>query len=447
MRSFEPVLDTRRFKVIATLAVAAATVVVCALLAQRAVTHQRALRGAGLNAAGEPARAFPYLVRSARAGLLGRLNAAPLLDLGEVSTRALGDPGFLKYHREVTPAVAARLAFASYAGALHRRPTSSTAVAGLADLFREIGNAELLGARRAGPTLTEVLEGSTRIPPEDRLVQAAYERAIGMEPANYFWYAYLADFFSERGRRQEALPLYEKAIELMPDLGWHYYLGATGPLPPDMFEAARRGMERALLTNRLVRPEKIESSLGALFDRQRDHEEALRHIKRAIELAPDPSRYLYQAAMTFNTQGRRSEAVDYFRRSLARGTLAERQEVGALSHLGRILLERGEFREAAECLTKARNAQPATYGIRVDLGRALQALGETGKAEAEYRQALSLDPTQQRAYTLLIGMYRTGGEFAKAIPLARRLAEMYPEDAKVKAMLDALYREMGTTPG
>jgi tetratricopeptide (TPR) repeat protein len=241
--------------------------------------------------------------------------------------------------------------------------------------------------------------------------------------------------------------LYEKAIELMPDLSWHYYLGAAGPLPAEMFEVARRGLDRALRTNRVVRPERIESSFGDLYARQRDHEGALQHYRRAIEIAPDPSQYLRQAAIIFESQGRGTEAAEYFRRALARGTLGVRQELSALSHLGRILIERGEHREAADVLARARNLQPASYAIRVDLGRAWQGLGELENAETEYRQALALDPTQRQAYSLLIGMYRAGGDVGRAIPLARRLVEMYPEDPKLKALLDDLYREMGTQPG
>jgi tetratricopeptide (TPR) repeat protein len=443
MRAIETALDSRRFKIVATLLVAAATLVACVLLAQRAAAYQRGLRGAAMHAMGDPARAFPYLVRAAGEGLLERLNAGPLLDLGEVSTRALDDPVFLRYHKEISPGLAAKLAFVSYARALDQRPTSSTALAGLAELFRKVGNIGLVGRGQGVPTVADVLARAGRPAPEDRLVEAAYLRAIEMEPANYFWYAYLADFLSERGRRPEALPLYEKAIELMPDLGWHYYLGATGPLPADMFEVARRGLERALLTNRVMRPEKMESSFGYLYERQRDYEGALQHYRRAIEMARDPSQYLYQEAIVFDSQGLKVEAVETFKRALARGTLGGRQQIGALSRLGRIQIERGDFREAAESLSRARSLQPASYAIRVDLGRAWQGLGEVEKAEDEYHQALALDPSQRQAYSLLIGMYRAGGDLARAIPLARRLVEMYPEDAKLRALLDDLYRGMG----
>src|SRR5262249_15130696 len=154
----------------------------------------------------------------------------------------------------------------SYAMALERRPTGAGAVAGLADLFRRMGQLKIL--RKSPPDIDEVSAGSGAT---DRLTRAAYLKAIEMEPSNYFWFAYLADFLVERGRRDEALPLYGRSMELMPDLSWHYYLGSSGPLPADLFDTARAALGRALVTNVVFRPEKIESNLGYLYERQRDY--------------------------------------------------------------------------------------------------------------------------------------------------------------------------------
>ena len=445
MVTLDSLLDTRRFKVIATTIVAIMSLGVCALLGHRAISYQRGLRGAALKTAGDPGRAYPYLVRAANTPLLGRLNAAPWIDLGEVAAWAMDDPVFLKHHDEVTPLLLARLSLSAYAQALSLRPTSTTAMAGLADLFRKVSNLDLIEERGTPPTIGEILERGKQTPVQDMLVERAYRKAIEMEPANYFWYAYLADFLRERGRDPEASPLYEKAIELMPDLGWHYYLGATGPLSPTMFDVAKRGLERALDTNQVVRPERIESSFGYLYERQRDYEGALTHYRRAIEMAPDPSQYLLSAAIVYSLAGRDTEALEYFKRALARDTLNRRQELSALTHLGRISFARRDLKEAVEYLSRARAIEPASYTIRVNLARVWQALGQIASAEIEYRQAIGLDQTRRQAYELLIAMYREAGNAAAAIPLARRLVEIDPDDAGLTDLLDALYHEMGTT--
>lgn len=445
METLDSLLDTRRFKVTATVIVAIASLGACAILGHRAITYQRGLRGASLKTAGDPGRAYPYLVRAANASLLGSLNAGPWIDLGEVAAWAMDDPSFLKQHGEVTPLSLAHLSFSAYAQALSRRPTSTTAVAGLADLFRKVSNLDLIEERATPPTIGEILERGRQTPVQDMLVERAYRKAIEMEPANYFWYAYLADFLRERGLDEQAAPLYEQAIELMPDLGWHYYLGATGPLSPAMFEIAKRGLERALSTNQVVRPERIELSFGYLYERQRDYEGALTHYRRAIEMAPDPSQYLLSAAIVYSLSGRNEEAIEYFKRSLTRGTLNARQELSALTHLGRILFARHELKDAAEYLSRARALEPASYAIRVDLARVWQAMGQLDNAETEYRQAIALDQSRRQAYELLIAMYREAGNAAAAIPLARRLVEFNPDDTELNALLDALYREMGTT--
>jgi len=427
----QSVLDTTGFKATATAAVGLAAMAACALLAHRGISYQRGVWGAGIYADGDPVRAYPYLVNASAAGGLASGNAMPLLDLGEVSTWAMDDATFLKYHHDLTPGRAARLAFVSYATALERRPTSSTAMAGIADLFRRAGAMDIL----APADLADVAR-------QDRLVEAAYHAAIRMEPSNYFWYAYLADFFVERGRREKALPLYGQAIELMPDLGWHYYLGSVGPLPADMFETARAGLERALESNVVFRSEKIESNLGYLYERQRDYETALAHYRKAVELAPDPSQYLYQAGVALALLERNDQAIEYFERALRRGTLGARLEQAASAVLGRILLSRSDMRGAVKHLGRARELAPASYDILIDLGRAWQAMGDLEKAETEFKHALELDPMQPRAYVQLIELYRGRQDYARAIPLARRLVELFPEDAAAKTRLDTLYREM-----
>jgi tetratricopeptide (TPR) repeat protein len=439
------VLDARGFKIAATGAVLLAAVLCCALIGHRAVAYQRALRGAALFADGDPLTAYPYLRDAAAAPLLGRLNAAPLRDLGELATWVLDDPRFHTYHPELGTEALARLAFTSHAAALIRRPASSYTMAGLADLVRRVS---MVRERRRSPGEPVPLAAVGAAPAprpataEDRLVEAAYRRAIEMEPSNYFWFAYLADFFQERGRRAEALPLYQKAIELMPDLGWHYYLGSNTRLPDDMFQAVRAGLEAALAGRPSIPREKIEASLGSVYERQDDHEAALLHYRRAIEQAPDPSRYLFMAASTLWSMGRRDEALAYYQRALDGGGLNGRQEVTALTMSGRILLAEGKAREAAAALARARSLDPGSYNARLDLGRAFEALGEPERAENEYTQALELDPTATRAYDLLIKLYRSRHDVARAIPLARRLVELYPDDPNARQQLDALYREM-----
>ncbi|HET9480203.1 MAG TPA: hypothetical protein VFP98_00470, partial [Candidatus Polarisedimenticolia bacterium] len=174
-------LDTRRFKIAVTAVLGLVACSTCVILGHRAVSYQRGVWGAALYASGEPVRAYPYLVNAAAAPLLGRLNAGPWLDLGEVAAWAIEDPRFRRFHPEVTPELAVRLAFVSHAEALLRRPTSSTAMAGLADLFRRV---RTLRVKASTPSLADLAapEGGGTRSPEDALVEAAYRKAIEMEP-------------------------------------------------------------------------------------------------------------------------------------------------------------------------------------------------------------------------------------------------------------------------
>ncbi|MGH9868344.1 MAG: tetratricopeptide repeat protein [Candidatus Polarisedimenticolia bacterium] len=414
------VLDSFLFKLAATVALGIGASAACLMLAHGAIAGQRAVRGGAVFADGDPAGAFPYLLNAARAGGLAALDASPMLDLGEVSTWSLDDERFRRRRPDVDLRMAEHLAFSSYAQALARRPASSYAMVGLADL---------------------VLHGSLEPGSHDALVEAAYRRAIEMEPAHPHWPVRLADFLLERGRRAEALALYGRAVALRPDLSWHPFLGSGEALPSDLFEAVRAGLTSALREGR-ASEEHIEASLGDLHERQGDHEAALLHYRRAIERAEDPSRDLFMAAGTLSSMGREQEALEYYRRSLAGKGLGRKQEVTALSWTGRLLLNQGRAREALEPLARARSLEPSSYAARLDLGRALEASGDPERAEIEYTQAMVLDPTAPRAYEMLIQLYRSRRDVARAIPLARRLVELRPEDPDARSQLDSLYREM-----
>jgi tetratricopeptide (TPR) repeat protein len=262
-----------------------------------------------------------------------------------------------------------------------------------------------------------------------------------MDPSRHHWHVRLGDFLLERGRRAEALALYGRAVALNPDLTWHPHLGSREALAPDLYQAVEGGLRSALASGTATE-ERIEAALGDLHFRQGHHERALQHYRRAIERASQPSRYLFLAAGALVSLGREQEALETYRRALAEGGLTRRQEVAALSWTGRRLLSQGSAREAAEALGRVRSLEPSSYAARLDLGRALEAIGHTDRAESEYTQALGIDPTAPGAYERLIHLHRSRGDAARAIPLARRLVELRPGDGAARDQLDALYREI-----
>ena len=117
--------------------------------------------------------------------------------------------------------------------------------------------------------------------------------------------------------------------------------------------------------------------------------------------------------------GRFNESVDRYRKAISRepGRLSARQK------LGRVLLLVGDPAAARRELSLAAERQGASPELLLDLGRALEALGQAEAAEDMYRRAIQLAPGLPRArYALGTLLARRGREEE-----ARREIALYRE--------------------
>jgi len=407
------------------------------LLYHRASVITSGFRGAALYNSGEPGLAYPYLLRAVRGT---RLYARPCLDLGDMAVWALDDGVFQHFYKIDDPRTLGRLAFLAYAEALKRQPGAARAWAGMAELFKKV---RILRVKEATLDLDVLGEQAATIyEEEDRLVIEAYRRAVRFEPNNYFYHAYLGDFYDERGFRKEALAAYASAVEIMPDLSWHYYL-PRAEVPEDLYQITSEALKRALKTNTGFTKDKIWQNMGDLAERGGDVDAAALDYQRAADSAADPSPYLEMLGSLQFTQKRFDEAEKALSEALRRGTLQPRLKGLALTLLGRIAMARNDNETAVKHLKQARWVSPQSPYTATDLGHAYDMLGRVDEAEAEYLTAIRLDPTLAGPYTALINMYRRTRQINKAIPFARRLIEMFPDEPVFKDQLRALHRELG----
>lgn len=405
-----------------------------------ASTYRAGSGGAAMYAQGRTAEAYPFL-REAFEGT--RMQVRPCLEIGDLAVWAIDDGLFQSYYRIEDARALARLAFLAYVEALDRQPTSSRAWAGLAELFKKIRVLNL----KEGIVDLDALERETEpgYEREDRLVIAAYRRALLLEPNNYFYHAWLGDFYDERGFRGEAMGSYARAIEIMPDLSWHYYLPRTG-LEPDLFEAARSGLEKALDEEGSYPRDRILQNLGDLAERHGDRPAAAEYYRRAAGAAADPSPYLLMLGNLHFIEKRYDQAVEALEGALERESLLPEKQGLAHTLLGRCARFRGELEASARHLQRARWLNPKAAYVAVDLGRTFEELGEQGLAEIEYRNAIQIDPSRSSGYTALIDMYRRTHQIHKAIPLAEKLVEMFPGQRVFQDQLRRLEEE-GGRPG
>lgn len=89
-------------------------------------------------------------------------------------------------------------------------------------------------------------------------------------------------------------------------------------------------------------------------------------------------------------------------------------------------------RQAIPMLLELRNAHPKLATIPYNLGIAYEASGETGKAEAEYRQSTMLDPAFAPAWLHLGALAERRGQLPEALQYYRMGIERAPQDTDLR---------------
>lgn len=194
-------------------------------------------------------------------------------------------------------------------------------------------------------------------------------------------------------------------------------------------------------------------------------DEAVRNLRRAIDLEPANADRRYDLAVMLQESRRHADAAAEYRRVLrmrgdavdalsnlalclmALGELAEAEALArravalapgsarALHNLGVVLRARGDASGAVAALERAAGVQPASAAVWNDLGEAHLLASDYPAAERCFRHAVGLDPVGRPARSSLGRTLAAGGRLEEAeTTLLLALAED-PDDA---AALDAL---------
>ena len=126
------------------------------------------------------------------------------------------------------------------------------------------------------------------------------------------------------------------------------------------------------------------------------------------------------AGNTYAHEGKTSQAVDMFQRSIA----LDPSVPGAFNNLGLLYADSGDYDKAMACYQKAIEVDPA-YAIGYkNLASARFTTGDPQTAIVLYQRAIQLDPTYTGAYESLAGVYLRTGDQEKAIPMYQQAARL-----------------------
>jgi tetratricopeptide (TPR) repeat protein len=176
------------------------------------------------------------------------------------------------------------------------------------------------------------------------------------------------------------------------------------------------------------------ASLGNLRLRQGRPEEAIAAYGRALSLDPRFAGAYVNLADAYRQQKRESDSEKVLRRGL---TLLPRAP--DLHHaLGLLLVRKGDKGAAIKELAVAAKLAPdnARYGFVYAVG--LHSAGKRGEALSALRSAEARHPYDLEILSALVSIIREMGKPRDALPYARKIAEVLPDEPGVKQLIAEL---------
>jgi len=182
------------------------------------------------------------------------------------------------------------------------------------------------------------------------------------------------------------------------------------------FSPAREDMERKPQVQAL-------HNLGVAFQARGSHAEAVPHLERAVNLAPDEVPSLTALGYSYSETDKLSEAERLLRRALQ----LDGSHPKAHRVLAEVLSKEQRFDEANLHLRKAITLAPEDDDLHDALGRLLFSQNKPAEGEASLREALALNPRSYVSHSNLGAFLLSQGRLDEAIAHLRAALKLRPD--------------------
>ena len=191
---------------------------------------------------------------------------------------------------------------------------------------------------------------------------------------------------------------------------------ATTPSPPRILTAAfeTEPVEPGILEE----IEQLKAEASSL-DAAGKPAEALQRWLQVLDLAPEDSTALFEAAVLEHIRGRLDQALDLYQQDLA----MDPWNVRALNNIGLIFQVRGESEKARKAFREALARQPDFAEALTNMGNLELEAGKPHLARDQYLRALEIDPRQAPAQLNLGRALIQLGDPDRASQLFQELAD------------------------
>ncbi len=256
-------------------------------------------------------------------------------------------------------------------------------------------------------------------------------------PKVYELYNLLGASIGIQGRDEEALPYFEKAVELKPfNANAHCNvanaLKATGDLDKAMVHYIR-----ALDLN----PKHLQAlnNFGNLLMSKGDAESAIEVFDRALALDSGSFEVLVNAAGAYKSNADYEKAISTYHKAI------EINASTAQVFLDLALCEQAvkNFEEAENIYLVITNEDPQNFDAKINFGNMLHGRGRYDEAVFQYENAIRVNPNSTIGYNNLSNIYRDMGDLAKAESYLNQALDLDPNAVEVLVNLADVHKALG----
>jgi tetratricopeptide (TPR) repeat protein len=288
-------------------------------------------------------------------------------------------------------------------------------------------------------TLGQVYHAYGLMEPAER----CYLNASRVAAGDFRWRHLLGVVCVEQDKLPTAVDHFKAAHELAPEFETTAIRLGNIHLQLKQWDDARQAFEAASKAN--DKSAAAASGLGQVALAEGEYADAVKHLQRALEFAPEANRIHEALAAAYSELGETEKANEHLQKKGTVGIVVSDPLVDRLRErfLGDELFllrgfrhfSAGRFDEAADAFSAAVEAKPNSPRTHVNLGTTLARTGDVDGAIAHHEKAVQLEPENRSARFSLGVLFTSTQEFEDALKHLRFLIDANPDDAPVVRQL------------
>ncbi|HSU53468.1 MAG TPA: tetratricopeptide repeat protein [Candidatus Dormibacteraeota bacterium] len=262
--------------------------------------------------------------------------------------------------------------------------------------------------------------------------ETLFRRTVEVTKGNYLAHNNLGFYLSAKGKTQDAMAEYRKALEINPlyedalnNMGYALagqkkYQEAIG-----FYEAALR-----------IRPKhtEVHNNLGNALADIGQVDEAIKHYRIVLEQNPEHADAHNNLGIALAMKGQFDEAVGHFHAAMR----LKPKDASAHSNLGNAFAVQHKLDEAIAEYKESLRLNPKDAQAHNNLGNALTELGRLDEATQQYEKALRLNPDNPEAHYNLGLVFTRRGDRPHATEHFQEALKLRPDYADARNQLRQL---------